>query len=440
MNTTIRTLLAFLAGAVLAGASAFLYIRSRAAAAAGSGEEHKDSKSESGAVSRPGNMIQISPEAAALANIVAAPGGATARGPEYAAPGTLEEDPGGSFTVRAPFAGTLRAPADGFVNLTKSVADGAVVATLSLRIAPQDKLDIATKIAAARLDRAALESQLPAARSALERAKLLNADHKNVADRVVEEAGAKLREIEERRAALNLNITILEDWQKQILADPGNMKNPPAGALDIPLICSQGGEVVEILAHPGESVEAGAAILRVQALGRILARVAPRAGDLYDHAFESCRVTIPGDESLEFLGKRLGAAPAPAGSPTPAFWIAIETRGAPLRSGMQITAWLPVGNLRWGVSVPKSAVVRFNGEFFVYLQKGAGLFERRRLTALDVSMAGGPAEAYFTTKDISDKDVIVFEGAQVLLSEELKSLIPAEDAPADAAESAAEHK
>ena len=74
-----------------------------------------------------------------------------------------------------------------------------------------------------------------------------------------------------------------------------------------------------------------------------------------------------------------------------------------------------------GVEVPADSVVRYAGKSWIYLQTRSDEFERKNISENFLTGAG-----FFTTKLTKDK-VVVTEGAQTLLSEELKHLITNEN-------------
>ena len=67
-----------------------------------------------------------------------------------------------------------------------------------------------------------------------------------------------------------------------------------------------------------------------------------------------------------------------------------------------------------GVLIPSSAVIRYQGKAWVYLQTGDKEFTRREIP-LDHPGANG----WFVSSGVTDKDRVVEIGAQTLLSEEL---------------------
>lgn len=86
--------------------------------------------------------------------------------------------------------------------------------------------------------------------------------------------------------------------------------------------------------------------------------------------------------------------------------------------GRNLLASLPVGSQAQGVAVPASAVVRWQGKVWVYVQKEAQRFVRR-----EISTETPLKEGWFVGDGLAAGEPIVVDGAQVLLSEELKSQI-----------------
>lgn len=100
-----------------------------------------------------------------------------------------------------------------------------------------------------------------------------------------------------------------------------------------------------------------------------------------------------------------------------------KTKGQKLAYGAHIQAWIPLSNEKnSGVIIPESAVVWHLGQAFVFTKAEDGTFIRRLLPALNQSEAG-----YFVSSGFTPAEEIVTTGAQTLLSQELKDLIPSED-------------
>jgi multidrug efflux pump subunit AcrA (membrane-fusion protein) len=89
---------------------------------------------------------------------------------------------------------------------------------------------------------------------------------------------------------------------------------------------------------------------------------------------------------------------------------------AKLAPGMALAAYVGTGGApATGVVVPRSAVVRFDGASWVYLQAGEDTFVRREV-ALDRPLTDG----WFVGGDLQAGVKVVVTGAQQLLSEEWK--------------------
>ena len=100
-----------------------------------------------------------------------------------------------------------------------------------------------------------------------------------------------------------------------------------------------------------------------------------------------------------------------------AFLLRIDSPPTGIRPGTAIEAQLatsgPVGT---GWQIPNSAIVRHLGHTWIYLQKSPDKFTR---TAVTLQVLSG--DHWFSTDHFDAQDRIVVTGAQVLLSEELKS-------------------
>ena len=102
-----------------------------------------------------------------------------------------------------------------------------------------------------------------------------------------------------------------------------------------------------------------------------------------------------------------------------------KCEGRSLPFGAHITAW--IANDRQdqpnlGVIIPESAVVWHLGQAFVFIKTEEGKVSRRLLLELNPGKNG-----YFTADGFKAGEEIVTTGAQTLLSQELKNLIPSED-------------
>lgn len=94
-----------------------------------------------------------------------------------------------------------------------------------------------------------------------------------------------------------------------------------------------------------------------------------------------------------------------------------------LKSGMKLSAWLPEHHLdKQGVIIPKSALFWHMGQSFVYVKTEDDEFTRVAIPELITTPDG-----YFNQQQLKAEDELVIIGAQMLLSEEFRALIPDED-------------
>lgn len=99
------------------------------------------------------------------------------------------------------------------------------------------------------------------------------------------------------------------------------------------------------------------------------------------------------------------------------YWLRVDSTPFPLRPGAAVTAYLALGEPENGVLIPRAGVVRTAGAAWAYVQMDDDRFTRR-LVALD-----HPTERGWFTTGFKAGDRVVVAGAQMLLSEEMKSQI-----------------
>jgi hypothetical protein len=95
------------------------------------------------------------------------------------------------------------------------------------------------------------------------------------------------------------------------------------------------------------------------------------------------------------------------------FFTAPSTGG--LLPGMNVLIWLPTASSVQGTIVPQSAVVWARGSPWAYFRNGTSQFVRRSIPA-DATMATG-----YGVQGLPDDAEVVVQGAQMLLSEELRA-------------------
>ena len=326
--------------------------------------------------------------------------------PELIAYGRLEEDPSHSFTVRSPVAGTLHSTRSPWPSIGQTLTSGEVLGSVEPRIAPTDRVTLTNQLAAARSDASSAAAAEEAARAAYGRARVLNADAKNVSDRVVEEARSKFETERARLEAARETVRTIESSLQS---------GGPAGST--PLVLQSQGTVVEIMAQPGESVEAGTPLLRVSRLDRLVARIDLPIGETLPSGAAIARIVPAGQEHQPMEAERIAtAAVVDQKAPGQAFLFRLRESRFGLRPGLAVTAYLPTGAAkRAGVTVPTAAVVRLSGKAYVYVQSAAEQFTRKEIRT------GTPvASGYFIGNQLPPGTRIVVAGAQTLLSEEFK--------------------
>jgi len=327
--------------------------------------------------------------------------------PELVAYGKLEEDPSRSFVLRAPISGILHyAPGRDWPSMGEHLADGTVIGVIEPRFTPAERISLTNQLAAAEAELKASTASVSAARSAYERAKILNADNKNVSDQVLQDAAARLQAEEARFQAATQTVRQIEA-SLQVTDATGSRR----------LVAERGGEVVELIAQPGESIEPGSPILRAAKLNEFLARIQIPVGQHIPASVTTARIIAVGFEQEPLVGKRVAIAP----SVDPriqgqAFLFRLTNIPFGLRPGVAVTAYLDLpGASQPGIIIPQSAVVRFQGSGFAYVQTATDGFLRKPVP-LDRPTNGG----YFATENFQPGDRVVLTGAAALLSEEFK--------------------
>lgn len=165
----------------------------------------------------------------------------------------------------------------------------------------------------------------------------------------------------------------------------------------------------------------------------------PQAEQFLNHRVQLLQISLPANTRLnpgthtiavDDHGRRDQAISATLISPAPQvdpitqgerYFFKTEARR--LSFGARVSAWIAGGEPGAdGVTIPESAVVWHLGQAFVYIKAENGEFNRRRLA--DTTSGNG---GYFAAEGFTAGEDIVTSGAQTLLSQELKNLIPSED-------------
>ena len=325
---------------------------------------------------------------------------------EMVAYGRFQEDPSRAFTLRSPASGIARKAADReWPRLGESLADGTVVASLQPRFTPVERVDLQSRLASAQAEVASATASLETARAAYERTKTLNAEEKTASDRALQEADARVKAESARLKAANETASVVGTTSAMTLA------------------VERGGEVIELAAQPGETIESGQPILRVAKYDRLLARIALPAGSRVPSDVTAARIVSVGREDRVLEGRRAGLASSDPQLLGETFLFSVEAGDLSLRPGMALTAYLKLpGEPTKGVLLPRSAIVRQEGELWAYVRTAEDKFTRR-----EVEHATPVDGGWFVSAGFKPGEFVVAAGAQMLLSEELKAKIQGED-------------
>lgn len=96
-----------------------------------------------------------------------------------------------------------------------------------------------------------------------------------------------------------------------------------------------------------------------------------------------------------------------------------QTDSKTIKTGMNVSAWLPEQPALNGVIIPKSAVCWAMDQAFIYLKIDNVKFSRMAINHYSTTSDG-----YFMSHTLQTGQEIVVKGAQMLLSEELRGQIP----------------
>lgn len=152
------------------------------------------------------------------------------------------------------------------------------------------------------------------------------------------------------------------------------------------------------------------------ALKSALVRIDLFLGEAPQKPPQGGRVAAVGAEEhplpAEFLGPAPNADPQTKGQ---GFLFALKTNSLP--AGSAVIGWLRIpGEAQRGLIAPRAALLRHEGEIFVYVQIDEETFRRSKIT-LDRPVENG----WFLRTGLSPNDKVVIVGGQQLLSEEMKS-------------------
>lgn len=299
---------------------------------------------------------------------------------------------GQAILTSAPLGGLLKAAPGGAVLPGKTVKKGQVIFHLLPLLTPEGRANLA----AAKIDAdgqvKTAQTQVEAARIALDRARKV----------FLSEAGSR-RMVDEAQAQFDLTQKTLEaamgrrDLLEKVVGDIEKGTTAPL-AIESP----EDGLLRTLSAAAGQNVPAGAALFEVVDLKRLWVRVPVYVGDLP-------ALNPAADAAIGALTMRPGAPQRPAKttaappSANPAagtvdLYYEIDNRDAQFSPGQRVGALVTIKVDTDSLVVPWSAVVHdIHGGTWVYEQTGDRTFVRRRVLVRRVVgdmavLAAGPAE------------------------------------------------
>ncbi len=342
---------------------------------------------------------------------------ATSLQPMAVAHGKLEQDPSQSFALRAPIAGVLRtAPGQDWPSIGSMLNADTDLGFVEPRFTPLEVADLRSRHLDALAEVEQAEADLVAARASLENKSRLNTEGGLVSDRSLEESQARFKTSQSKLEAARNKARLYESL----------VKGQDQVSTLFPIPVPESGEVVEISARPGEVVDAAQLLLRIQRRDVLIARLSLSLGDFVESPVAQAQVSVCGMEDMVLVGEPIGTASdasALTGGQMLLYRIHIPV-DKPIRPGAAVLSHVPTtGTSEKGVIVPRSAILRHSGLTWVYVQTADDRFERR-----DCELRTPTAEGWFVSHGVASGEKIVVEGAQMLLSEELKSQIESEAA------------
>lgn len=276
---------------------------------------------------------------------------------------------------------------DGAVHWTREQQTAAGIVTVpaaSTEVQPElpafARVLDASSIAAARGEIEAAQAALDASAKELERVKLLRSQGDNASARALEIADA---------AAKRDQVALAGAWASLTAAwGPALAKRSDLADLATALL-AQTVALVRVDLLPGEAPTSPPKTVRLTAL-----------------------VGVGTEAEAEILGPATSVDPQTLG----AAYLALLRTNAPA-PGSLLTAFVPTGGgAEKGVLLPRSAIIRHDGEAFVWVRTADDAFARHR-----VELGRASPDGILATSGVAEGDRVVVTGGQQLLSDELKA-------------------
>jgi len=253
----------------------------------------------------------------------------------------------------------------------------------------QDLVDLRNSFATAKAQVERTQVNLEASRKEYQRAKVLHEDNRNISDKVFQAAEATWRSDEASARAARDALHVLEATVRQ----------------------RWGAILAKWL------FDSSPAFDRLIQRQDVLLQVTLPLGTHLSPAPQYARVQTADGR----LASATFVSPSPRTDPRiqgMSFFYLASAQATGLLPGMNILAYLPVGPRAQGVIIPSSAIARWQGKAWVYVQKDSDRFVRR-----EISTETPVEDGWFIKKGLAAGDRVVVSGAQQLLSEEFRAQI-----------------
>jgi hypothetical protein len=392
-------------------------------------------------------IIKLGAQFAASHGIEDEPARSVSWAKRVAAYGRVVPNPRATAEVRVAFAGTLRAdPQRGWPALGASMKAGQILGWLDVRVGPQERLDLTTKLAEARLKAKGADEQVQVHQQRYDR---LQGAGAGVSRAELDTARTQLTEA---RTQADTARAAVKSWQQALDAidAQGEQKGKTWSQ---PLTVPAGGEVTELTGRPGMVMEPGGvvarlvdfrfALVRLELPPEALAARPPAEVELFTTAITPPALSgasnrpEPSAAVPTRIGRLIGTAPqVEVNSQFAACWYEVDTVGtgkAEIPPGAGHAPGSPVGIWRPGlfvkgfvkvpgataqtaISVAQTALLYHDGRALVYVRIGPGRYERR-----EVQVLGQEQGQWVLASGVEAGEPVVSRRAQVLLSEEFRA-------------------
>lgn len=299
---------------------------------------------------------------------------------------------GQSVIVSAPVGGVLRAAERGLPNPGEAVEAGQLLFELMPILTPDGRANLTTALVDAQGQIKTAETQVEAARIALERTR-----------RVFESEAGSRRALDDAQAQHDLAEQTLATAQARYQALEELIGQVDSGIVTpLPIEAPRAGIIRNLTALPGQNVPSGSPLFEIADLSRIWIRVPVYVGDTgeLDLSAEAAIAELTARPG----GKTIAATPAiapPSANVTTGtidLFYELDNATALLRPGQRVAAQIPLNDEQNSLTIPWSAVLYdIHGGTWVYEQTADRTFVRRRVTLRHVVdklavLAAGPPE------------------------------------------------